>query len=842
MAVPLTLSSVPNVLPYNQYIATAGQTSFPYTFPITQDSDLVAIVGITTLPTDSGYTLTGQGNSTGGNVIFTTGLAAGTIVTFFRDIAIERITQFSQNSGFSSTAFNAEFNNIYLILQQLEESINFCLQIPNTNSPAPVTTLTAAAYANKYQYYDAYGNPQPAANIGTTILTQALILSLISAQTPAELAAAVVPVNLVYNPGYVQRYYVSGSYDTAIADAILQASEPYGSPMNLFGQTVAVTGNIANLHTTPKQGTGAITRGGSTFYVNIGSTQTNSLYRSLTGMDTNDGIRSGFPFLTLQAQLNAAFQNYGPVLQGNWAFPSAAGTYTDQAIMTPNFESVNPIVISGPGGALVGAAIVPTYIQEGGGTLPYWLSSNGNNKVVLENVLWQNYNSGGNATAVVFQTFSFLELINGYGINNDLDFKNEQGRTYVVGGVFQGGTAGCTLISGETHSLGYDATQPIPGNLVVTGVSGTGATATITFTAAANITAGSFVVGAQYTIATTGTTDYTLIGAANSSPGTVFIATGVGAGTGTATPTPLVGGFVAVTGFTAGAAGYNGLYLVTASSTTSISYANATTAATAGTPVFAYNIGCAGYGPTFYGKSNYAVLAQENATGHLDYGAIINCTVGAEVLVSSRFNAHFELFQGNATCAVECEQGGTWSNNSCNLGTSNGTTQLLYGSSTELLRMGKWTLSYKMPIDAVFYGPTSGTTLSSAVIKTYTAVLDWAGFNNQTKKFVVKIVGTMKGTDAVKSIFVLLDGSLVGGATTASTSNGDFVNEVHCTAYGPSQQSVVTTHQQNGILPIIAEEARSITPSAGTITIEISVNALDSISIRTVEIWSEGGA
>jgi hypothetical protein len=46
--------------------------------------------------------------------------------------------------------------------------------------------------------------------------------------------------------------------------------------------------------------------------------------------------------------------------------------------------------------------------------------------------------------------------------------------------------------------------------------------------------AGDFNIGIVYTIATTGTTDFTLIGAANSNPGTVFTATGVGTGTGTA--------------------------------------------------------------------------------------------------------------------------------------------------------------------------------------------------------------------------------------------------------------------------------------------------------------------
>lgn len=47
-------------------------------------------------------------------------------------------------------------------------------------------------------------------------------------------------------------------------------------------------------------------------------------------------------------------------------------------------------------------------------------------------------------------------------------------------------------------------------------------------------TAGNFVVGYTYTIVTAGTTNFTLIGAANNTVGTVFKATGVGTGTGTA--------------------------------------------------------------------------------------------------------------------------------------------------------------------------------------------------------------------------------------------------------------------------------------------------------------------
>jgi hypothetical protein len=58
----------------------------------------------------------------------------------------------------------------------------------------------------------------------------------------------------------------------------------------------------------------------------------------------------------------------------------------------------------------------------------------------------------------------------------------------------------------------------------------------LTSTVGSTVTAGSFVVGTQYTIKTIGTTNFTSIGA-DSSPavGEVFTATGVGSGTGTAT-------------------------------------------------------------------------------------------------------------------------------------------------------------------------------------------------------------------------------------------------------------------------------------------------------------------
>lgn len=158
MGIPAALSSVPATTPYIQYVSAGGQTVFPYPFEITQDSDLIVVVNGQTLNTDAGYSLSGVGNSTGGNVTFIAGRTAGDIITLYRDITIERITQISQNSGFSSTAFNAEYNNIYLIMQQLQESAGLAIQASITDTVASLTLPPVATRAGGYLLFDAGGN------------------------------------------------------------------------------------------------------------------------------------------------------------------------------------------------------------------------------------------------------------------------------------------------------------------------------------------------------------------------------------------------------------------------------------------------------------------------------------------------------------------------------------------------------------------------------------------------------------------------------------------------------------------------------------------------------------
>lgn len=248
MAVPLTLSSVPAQTPYVQYVSGSGQTVFPYPFEITQDSDLVCLINGVAQPTDSGYTLSGQGATGGGNLTFTIGQTVGKIITLYRNITIARITQLAQNGTFFSSNFNNEFNRIYLIMQQLQQSLlpagasAFALMIPNSNSPAPTTLLTPTNYANKYLAFDSNGNPTPAALTSSGSLTAAIVASLLNAgspaivnstvigtpQTPAEATNSVVPVNTGFAEGNLNRYGTNTTPGTTDMSAALTAALAVG--------------------------------------------------------------------------------------------------------------------------------------------------------------------------------------------------------------------------------------------------------------------------------------------------------------------------------------------------------------------------------------------------------------------------------------------------------------------------------------------------------------------------------------------------------------------------------------------------------------------------------------
>lgn len=356
MGVPATLSSVPDVSPYIQYIASGGQTVYPYPFPITEDSDLVVVINGVTQATDSTYSVSGVGNATGGNVTLSTGSTVDDIITLYRDIPIERISQIAQNSGFSSTVFNNEFNNFYLIAQQLQAAVAQCLQIPNTNSPSPVTTLTPAAYALRALMFDQYGNPTPGV-LTATALTQALFNSF--------LATSSVPLG-VNDADNVQQLLASLSAGTAQTiwcegDSTMYGNSQGGGTQVTFPPPVVLQ-NTVNTYL----GNSSLT------VVNnaVGGTSLNDMLTGVNGYTQTFAARiavSGAQVVFCNHGLNDAYGHTGTTTplkyrQNLITFIQLCRQYGK----TPVLVTTHPIVSTGSFGSVAGFAAAPAWTIAAG--------------------------------------------------------------------------------------------------------------------------------------------------------------------------------------------------------------------------------------------------------------------------------------------------------------------------------------------------------------------------------------------------------------------------------------------------------------------------------------------
>ena len=143
----------------DQYTATSGQTVFPYTFEIFNKDDVVVIQNSTTLSEGTDYTVSGVGNNNGGNITFTSGATAGDTITLYRDMAYERTTDYQTSGDFLAAEVNADFDRLWLAVQQNEEVDSRAVRKPITDADSINMELpVAATRANKLLGFDASGN------------------------------------------------------------------------------------------------------------------------------------------------------------------------------------------------------------------------------------------------------------------------------------------------------------------------------------------------------------------------------------------------------------------------------------------------------------------------------------------------------------------------------------------------------------------------------------------------------------------------------------------------------------------------------------------------------------
>lgn len=154
------------------YVATAGQTTFAYSWPMYANSDLavykITTAGvISTLVLTTDYTVTGVGTQPGGNVILNVGALVGENIIVTGDLPESRASNYTAAGDFTKESINESFNKVIQIAQQQRRDVDRSIHM-NPADPGEIDGVGAvdmklplvADRANKFLGFDNDGSIQ----------------------------------------------------------------------------------------------------------------------------------------------------------------------------------------------------------------------------------------------------------------------------------------------------------------------------------------------------------------------------------------------------------------------------------------------------------------------------------------------------------------------------------------------------------------------------------------------------------------------------------------------------------------------------------------------------------
>lgn len=140
LAPPEALATVTTTTARNQYTGNGATTVFPYTFRVLASTDIV--VYLNDVIQASGYTVSGVGATTGGNVTFTAAPANGVSIVFLRNVPLTQQTDYVQNAPLPAETLEKDLDKGTMIDQRLQEQINRSVLLP------PSSTLSGIQICN----------------------------------------------------------------------------------------------------------------------------------------------------------------------------------------------------------------------------------------------------------------------------------------------------------------------------------------------------------------------------------------------------------------------------------------------------------------------------------------------------------------------------------------------------------------------------------------------------------------------------------------------------------------------------------------------------------------------
>jgi len=120
--------TVPNENKSNRYVATSGQTIFPYDFRIIDEDHIDVYQQGTLLTITTHYTVDGVGDAGGGNVTLVTGATLNDTVTLLRNVPLTQLTDYVENDAFPAETHENALDLSVMANQQRDEEVDRALK------------------------------------------------------------------------------------------------------------------------------------------------------------------------------------------------------------------------------------------------------------------------------------------------------------------------------------------------------------------------------------------------------------------------------------------------------------------------------------------------------------------------------------------------------------------------------------------------------------------------------------------------------------------------------------------------------------------------------------------
>jgi len=158
----------------NSYSGDGSTVVFAYTFKVFDDDDIQVILrndttGAETVQTKTThYTVSGVGNTGGGNITFVAAPATGETVVLIRAIPLTQTTDYTPNDPFPAETHEEALDRLTFIVQDIEEEVGRSIKVSRTNTiTSSEFTVGATTRANKIFAFDSDGDLAVTQEIGT---------------------------------------------------------------------------------------------------------------------------------------------------------------------------------------------------------------------------------------------------------------------------------------------------------------------------------------------------------------------------------------------------------------------------------------------------------------------------------------------------------------------------------------------------------------------------------------------------------------------------------------------------------------------------------------------------